>query len=252
MPNGVDVRRHELRRLQLRGAVERDDLVERPVRRALRAGAVVADDHVDERVLEDPEILERVDEPPDVVVGVLHEARVDLHLAREHRLEVLGQVVPRADLIRPSGQLRVGGDHAELLLTGERLLADRVPAGVEAALVLGAPLLRRVMRRVRRARREVHEERLVGHQGLLLTDPGDRLVGQVLGEVVALLRRLRRLDRRHAVVERRVVLVRLGADEAVEVLEAAARAATGGTGPPGSSPTPGPRGTCRAARCCSR
>ena len=79
-----------------------------------------------------------------------------------------------------------------------------------------------VVRRVRRARREVDEERLVAHQRLLLADPLDRLVGHVLGEVVALLRRLLGLDRGRALVDRRVVLVRLPADEAVEVLEAAA------------------------------
>ena len=104
----------------------------------------------------------------------------------------------------------------------EDLLAQRVPALVEATLVLVRPLGRHVVRGVRRARCEVHEERLVGHERLLLARPLDRLVGHVLGEVVALLRRLLRLHRRRALVDGRVVLVRLTADEAVEVLEAAA------------------------------
>ena len=79
------------------------------------------------------------------------------------------------------------------------------------------------MRRVRRAGRVVDEERLVRHQRLLLLDPVDRLVGHVLGEVVALLRRLGLLDRDRVAVDRGRVLVRLAADEAVEVLEARAR-----------------------------
>ena len=74
--------------------------------------------------------------------------------------------------------------------------------------------------RVGGAGREVHEERLVGHQRLLLAHPGDRAVGEILGERVALLGRLRRLDRRGALVQPGVVLVGLAADEAVEVLEA--------------------------------
>ena len=78
----------------------------------------------------------RVDEPADVVVGVLEEAGVDLHLAREHRLEIVGHVVPRGDLVVPRGELGVGGDHAECLLASERLLAQPVPALVELALVL--------------------------------------------------------------------------------------------------------------------
>ena len=59
-------------------------------------------------------------------------------------------------------------------------------------------------------------------QRLLLARPVDRLVGQVLGEVIALGRRLRRLDRGGALIQRRVPLVVLPADEAVEVLEPAA------------------------------
>ncbi len=93
---------------------------------------------------------------------------------------------------------------------------------VELALVLVGPLLGHVVRRVGRAGREVDEERLVRRERLLLADPVHGLVGHVLHEVVALLGRLLRLDRRGALVERRVPLVGLAADEAVEVLEAAA------------------------------
>jgi hypothetical protein len=74
-----------------------------------------------------------------------------------------------------------------------------------------------------RAGREVGEERLVAHQRLLLAHPLDRLVRHVLHEVVALFRRFLGLDRNRSFVDRRVVLVGLAADEAVEVLEAAAR-----------------------------
>jgi hypothetical protein len=79
-----------------------------------------------------------------------------------------------------------------------------------------------VVRRVRRARREVDKERLVRRDCLLLVDVADCLVGEILHQVVALFRRPRRLDRRRAVIEFRVVLVIFAADEAVEVLEARA------------------------------
>ena len=223
----VDARGHELGRLERRGAVEDERLVEAAVDRALGARPVVADDVVDERVLEHAEVVERVHEPTDVVVGVLEEAGVDLHLAGENRLQRIGHVVPGGNLLVPRGQLRLRGHDSELLLASQDLLAQRVPALVEAPLVLVRPLRRHVVRSVRRARSEVHEERLVGHERLLLARPLDRLVGHVLGEVVALLGRLLRLDRRRALVDGRVVLIRLTADEAVEVLEAAA------TGRPG-------------------
>ena len=78
-----------------------------------------------------------------------------------------------------------------------------------------------MVRRVRRAGRKVDEERLVRGETFLLSDPGNRLVGHVLDQVVALLGRFLRLDRRGPLVERRVPLVGLAADEAVEILEAA-------------------------------
>ena len=113
-------------------------------------------------------------------------------------------------------------NHPERLLTLERLLTEPIPAGVEPAPVLLDPLLGHVVGSVRRPGRVVHEERLVGHERLLLAHPTDRLVGHVLGEVVALVRRLGGIDRNRALVERREVLIGLAADEAVEVLEAAA------------------------------
>ena len=72
------------------------------------------------------------------------------------------------------------------------------------------------------ARREVDEGWLAGHQRFLLVDPGDGSVGQVLGQVVALVRAARRVDRRDPLVQGRVSLVGAAADEAVEVLEATA------------------------------
>jgi len=68
---------------------------------------------------------------------------------------------------------------------------------------------------------EVGKERAVRHEGLLLADPVDRMIGQILCEVVALLGCRRRLNRGGSVVQRRVPLVVLAADEAVERLEPA-------------------------------
>ena len=160
------------------------------VQRAFRGGAVVPEDVVDQRVVEDLELLQRLDQPADVMVGVREKRGVDLHLPRQHRLHLRRHRVERRDFRRPLGELGIGGNHAELLLARKGFFADLVPALVELALELVDPLLRYVVRRVRGAGREVHEERLVGHQRLLLAHPPDRLVGHVLGEVVALVRRL--------------------------------------------------------------
>jgi hypothetical protein len=75
------------------------------------------------------------------------------------------------------------------------------------------------MGRVGGAGREVGEERLVGRQRLLLTDERDRLLGEVLHQVIV--RVIWRIDRAHAVDERRRPLVGLAPDEPVEALKAA-------------------------------
>ena len=120
----------------------------------------------------------------------------------------------------PRGKFGVCGDHALGLLPLEDLIAHRVPPGVERALIPVRPLLRHVMRRVACTRGEVREERLVGHQSLLLMDPPDRLIRKILREVVALLRSLGGIDGAVAFVQGGVVLIRLARNEAVEVLEA--------------------------------
>ena len=119
------------------------------------------------------------------------------------------------------GQLRVRRDHAQLLLALERFVADLVPALVELALVLVGPLLRHVVRRMRRPGRVVDEERLVRRHRLLRLHPVDGLVGHVDGEVVVL--HLRRIDLDHAVVDERIPLVGFAADESVELVEALVR-----------------------------
>ena len=51
----------------------------------------------------------------------------------------------------------------------------------------------------------------------------DRLVDQIVGEVIAFLGRLRRLDLMVVVDQLRIILVRVAAEEAVEAVEAASQ-----------------------------
>jgi hypothetical protein len=75
------------------------------------------------------------------------------------------------------------------------------------------------MRRVRRCRREVEEERLPGRRLLLVADHRERLVRQILGEVVAIAD-VRRSGNGVIVSDKRGrPLVRLGTEEAVVPLE---------------------------------
>ncbi len=126
--------------------VEHRHFVEAALRRAFGGRAVVAEDVIDQRVVEDAEILDRIEQPADVMIGVLEKACVDLHLARENWLELRGHVVVGGDFLGSFGELRIAGYHAELLLACEGLFPHLVPTGVELALVFVCPLLRHVMR----------------------------------------------------------------------------------------------------------
>jgi hypothetical protein len=142
-------------------AVEELVLVHRAARPALAGGAVVGDEH-DHRVVELAARLEVVEQPPDLVVGVAQEARVDLGHAAEEPLLVVRERVPGADGVelRPALSVRaplvhigvdrrelgVRRDDAHLLLPVEHELAVALVAHVEPALVPVGPLLRRVVR----------------------------------------------------------------------------------------------------------
>ena len=133
------------------------------------------------------------------------------------------QRVPLLDVGVARGELGLAGEEPELLLAREHGLAVRVPAVVEGALVAVGPFLRHVMRGVRAAGRVVHEERLLRSVHVGVEHELDRLVGQVLAQVVALLGRARLGHRRVVLGQVRIPLVGLAAQEAVEALEAAAQ-----------------------------
>ena len=91
-----------------------------------------------------------------------------------------------------------------------------------------------------------------GLAGLLVADHLDRLIGQILGEVVALLRRGRRLDEVVVLDEVRIPLVGLAADEPVVALEPLAERPRLAVAALGDILLRERCGSCRARRCCSR
>jgi len=113
----------------------------------------------------------------------------------------------------------VRGNDAELLLLLEDDLAVLVPPHVELALVLVGPFLCDVVGRMARGERQEREPRLVGGDGLVIREEGDRLIDDVLGEVIALLGKLRLIDGLAIEVELRVPLAAIAAEKSVEAIE---------------------------------
>ena len=144
-------------------------------------------------------------------------------------LLVVGQRVPRLDEVRlvglvlghrvERGELGALGHDAALDHALEHPGAVRVVAVVELALVLVDVLLRCVVGRVVRSRAEPDEPGLRGVRGVLVADHADRLVREVLRQVVPLLRGVRRLDEAVVLHQVGVPLVGLAAEEAVEPVE---------------------------------
>ena len=212
-------------------------LVHCSVRAALTTGTVVGDDD-DDRVVQLAGLLQIIDDPAQLVVGVGDHAGVHLGHAGEETPFVVVQRFPRVDDIerRPGfavgarcvdqgvhrRQLGVGRNDAHLPLTCERLLASLLVTVVETALVAIGPLRCHVVRSVGHTRAVVHEERFVGRDLLGVGDEFDRLVRDVGAEVVAVLGLIRLIDRMVVVHQVGGPLTRLGAEESVEALEPAA------------------------------
>ena len=202
-------------------AVEVGHLVEHAVHAALGAGPVVAGDVEDQRVVELANILERLNDPADFVVGMLHKSGKHFGLAREEPFLVGRELVPILDgggLGREPGSSR---HHAQFDLSRQRFLAQCVPAAVEFAFPLGDPILRHMMRGMHGAGRIVDEERLVGRHGLLELQPGDRLIRHV--RVQDIVRIVGKLDLSDAVMQVRRPLVGFTADKPIELVEALMR-----------------------------
>ena len=214
----------------VRNVVEELVLVRRSARSALRACSVVRDEH-DERVVEFAETLQEFEETSVVMVGVLQEPGEDFHHPGIQLLFVRGKALPLGHVGIVPAEFGILRNDAQLFLTGECFLAVDIPALIEFALVFVRPFLGNVVRSMLGSRTEIHEEWLVRSHLLGVGDEADRTIDEVLGKVIALFRRLLRLNRVVVVNEFRVILVRVAAEEAVVAFETATeRPSAVGTG----------------------
>ena len=201
--------------------VEEVLLVEGPLRATLGAGAVVAH-HDDDRVVELAQLVDEVEHALHLGVGVGEEAGEDLHHPGVEALLVLGERVP---LGHPRGALRQlrcprgadprppgGRTPSRASASQPWSKCPRYGSMKDAGAWWGAWHAPGVNQR---------KKGLSGWDGAEVLEEQRRLVGQVLGEVVPLLRRRRRLDVVVVVDELGVVLVGLAAHEPVEALEPA-------------------------------
>ena len=214
-----------------RGSISRTSLIE-PRRTALGAGAVVG--HEDDDRVVGVASSPRGARAPGRSASSAWERKPAKHsMKRAATFWSSGvEVVPRRHPRRARRQLGARG-HEARSRSGARTSRSRNashPSSNTPAVALD-PLGRRVVRRVARAGGEVEEERLLAVDVAQVAEVLDGVVGEVLGEVVALGERARRLHRVVVAVEGGHELVRLAAVEPVPALEAATErpaAAVGG------------------------
>jgi len=204
----------------IRVAVEELVLVDRAVGSAF-AGRTVVRRVEDDGVVELAGFLQVVDDAANLNVRVLREPGIDLSEPREQLLLVGLERLPRThEICRIRDVSWQGIERRQFGALGDDALGDHawqdpfpvgVVAVVELALVLVDVLLGAMVRSVVRARTIPHEPRLRGVAGLLVSDHSDGLVCQILREVIALLRVVRRLDEPIVFYEVWVPLVGLAA-----------------------------------------
>ncbi len=153
----------------------------------------------------------------------VEESGEHLHHAGVEPALVIGELVPLLHIGVVPRQHGILGDDAQFLLPCEHLFAVGVPSVVELSLVLVGPFLGYLVGRVIGTRREVEEERLFGRDLFEIGDELDGLIGQIDGEVVALLGCTRRLYLMVVEDQVGVVLMRVAAEEAVVAIEAATK-----------------------------
>ncbi len=213
----------------VREAVEELVLVHRSVRGALTGGTVVRAVE-DDRVVELTGALQEVDDAAHLDVGVLGEPGEDLGHSAEQPLLVVVELGPRPHVVGlvgdvvghrvQRGQLGALRHHAALDHPGQHPLAVGLVTIVEHALVLVDVLLRAVVRGVVGPGAEPHEPRLRRARGPQVLQHLDGLVGEVLGQVVALFGGVGRFDGVVVLDQVGIPLVGLAAQEAVEPVEA--------------------------------
>ena len=190
---------------------------------SLGRGSVVTPDVKKQRVLPVTQPIQLIDDPAHLYIAMFGEPGSHLHQSALKRPLVLGDVVPRLHSLVTVGELTVLWDPALVLRALEDPLPVGIPAIIELPGVTVGPLLHDVVWAMQAAAGPIHEERPIGLERLVVAQPVDRILGQVLREVIALLGRLRRPHHRRVAHQMGLVLRSLTGQEAVEILESQSR-----------------------------
>ena len=152
-------------------------------------------DENEQRVVETSDLPEVVDDTPDLLVGVGHEAGEDFLHAGVDAFPVVRERCPGGDAGVALRQPHRIGHDAERFLARQYLVSFGVPAVIEHAPVGVGVLEGNVMRRVARTVGEIQEERLGRIRDVGAGHVLDGAIGEVDAQVIAVAaRHSRRID----------------------------------------------------------
>ncbi len=203
----------------LRDSIEVAHLIEDADRTALLARAIVRH-HDQQRIVEQIDLAEECDQPSDLLIGMLEHRRKRFLEPRGENPFPVGQVFPWAHARIVRREPGCARDDSDLFLAREPLLARRVPSGIESPAILFEIAAGRLMRRMGSAERQIQEERTLGDQRGRVADIANRTIDDVLGDVVAVRRTARRIDKVIVAGELGGELIGLALQEPVVSIEA--------------------------------
>ncbi|GAA0000873.1 hypothetical protein BRDID11002_08730 [Bradyrhizobium diazoefficiens] len=163
--------------------------------------------------------LEKRNEPGKMAIGMVEHAGEGCLQAREDAALVRGMLLPGLHAVVARGHPRCRRHEAHRPLARQALLPFDVPAVREGRVVAPDDIGGRLMRRMAGAQRDPGEPGNIRPVGDVIADEADRLVDQVLGQVIAVGIGARRINVRVVRDELRRILVGLGIEEAVETIK---------------------------------
>jgi len=211
----------------VRVAVEKLAFVHRTVRTALSRSAIVSAVQ-DQRVIELSRFFQVLDNSAHLNVRIFRKASVDFRHSAKEFLFVSRQGIPRTHRIRRcKAALRHRVNRCEFGAFWKNPLRNHARqdpsavgfvAVVEFTLVLVDVFLRRMMGRMIRAGIKPEIPRLMWFGLLRISNKAQRLVSQVFGKVVAILRSVRLVDKVVVLDQIREPVVSLATHETVETV----------------------------------
>ena len=229
-------------------AVELAHLVEHAERAALLAGAIVRH-HDEQRVVEQVQFASEMRRDGQSAHRCDSSIAANASCRRAAKIRSFSDSAAHGLTPGLCGASRVSlGTIPNCFCRREPFIAHCVPTGIEPSAILIEIALRRLMRRMRRAESAGRERTDARAPTTSVANETHRAIDHVLGQVITLGHRARRIDEVIVGGQLRIELIGLALQKAVDTDRSRAAAASCAAVPPRCIPPSAPDATCRPRR----